>query len=227
MLTGQAGIMGASVSADLSLNNVAPIKNWALVGGQADLGMLTGQIGILSGEVTTETVTSPGPLAAAATSTNPIVLENQKQGTPESEWGIDGAGSSNIEGFATDISVNHRHDESASRSIRIRSNYRIDIYRLGYYGGMGARKVATIQHTGLQNQPAPLRDATTGLVDAGNWAVSAILGRPGGCRVGRLYRKARAPGRDLRRESYPVHRARRQQPQRHRLPDLGHDLAGL
>ena len=38
---------------------------------------------------------------------------------------------------------------------------------------MGARKVATIQHTGVQNQPTPLRDATTGLVDAGNWAVSA------------------------------------------------------
>ena len=53
------------------------------------------------------------------------------------------------------------------------SNYRIDIYRLGYYGGMGARKVATIQHTGVQNQPAPLSDATTGLVDAGNWSVSA------------------------------------------------------
>ena len=31
----------------------------------------------------------------------------------------------------------------------------------------------TIQHTGLQNQPAPLRDATTGLVDAGNWSVSS------------------------------------------------------
>ena len=43
---------------------------------------------------------------------------------------------------------------------------------------MGARKVATIQHTGVQNQPAPLRDATTGLVDAGNWAVSATWAIP-------------------------------------------------
>ena len=43
---------------------------------------------------------------------------------------------------------------------------------------MGARKVATIQHTGLQNQPAPLRDSSTGLVDAGNWAVSASWAVP-------------------------------------------------
>ena len=48
---------------------------------------------------------------AEAATTNPIVLENQKHGNPESEWGIDGAGDSNIEGFATDISVNHGTDD--------------------------------------------------------------------------------------------------------------------
>ena len=173
----------------MSLQNVAPIKDWARLpgGGEVGLGTLTGQIGILSGSVTTATApevttttvsratttASPNLLAAAAaTSTNPIVLENQKQGNPQSEWDIDGAGSSNIEGFATDISVNNgnRIDFKINTNS---SNYRIDIYRMGYYGGMGARKVATIQHTGVQNQPAPLRDATTGLVDAGNWSVSA------------------------------------------------------
>ena len=133
----------------------------------------------MSGSVTTATApsatttASPNLLAAAAaTSTNPIVLENQKQGTPQSVWDIDGAGSSNIEGFATDISVDvgNRVDFKINTNS---SNYRIEIYRLGYYGGMGARLVTTIQHTGVQNQPAPLRDATTGLVDAGNWSVSA------------------------------------------------------
>ncbi|WP_244443083.1 DUF4082 domain-containing protein [Bradyrhizobium sp. Ai1a-2] len=196
VLTGHAGMMGASVSADMSLANVAPLANWnALSGGGPirDWGVLPGggetgsgtgktEIGILSGSVTSATpapaarqaatTASPNLLAAAAASTNPIVLENQKQGNPESEWGIDGAGSSNIEGFATDISINrgNRIDFKINTNS---SNYRIDIYRLGYYGGMGARKVATIQHTGVQNQPAPLRDASTGLVDAGNWAVSA------------------------------------------------------
>ncbi len=92
-------------------------------------------------------------------------------------WDIDGAGSSNIEGFATDISVDigNRVDFKINTNS---SNYRIEIYRLGYYGGMGARLVTTIQHTGVQNQPAPLRDATTGLVDAGNWSVSASWNVP-------------------------------------------------
>ncbi|WP_213287208.1 DUF4082 domain-containing protein [Bradyrhizobium sp. sGM-13] len=178
LLTGQAGIMGASVSAEMSLQNVAPIKDWTLVGGtQTGTSTGTGEIGVLSGSVTTATASSTTTtastnLAAAATSTNPIVLENQKQGTPQSVWDIDGAGSSNIEGFATDISVDNgnRIDFKINTDS---SNYRIEIYRLGYYGGMGARLVTTIQHTGVQNQPAPLRDATTGLVDAGNWSVSA------------------------------------------------------
>jgi Domain of unknown function (DUF4082)/Cadherin-like domain len=196
VLTGRAGIMGASTSVDMSLANVAPLANWnALSGGgpirswdvlpggsQTGTGTGKGEIGILSGSVTTaepspvgrqdNTTASPNLVAAAATSTNPIVLENQKPGNPQSEWDIVGAGSSNIEGFATDISVDVG-DQIDFKINTDSSNYRIDIYRLGYYGGMGARKVHTIQHTGVQNQPAPLRDATTGLVDAGNWSVSA------------------------------------------------------
>ncbi|MCB8822260.1 DUF4082 domain-containing protein [Microvirga rosea] len=134
----------------------------------------TEEQGVLKGPVTTST---PTTLAVTATATNPIVLENQKPGNPQSEWSITGSGSANIEGFATDISVNH----GSAVNFKINtnsSNYRIDIYRLGYYGGMGARKVATLQHTGVQTQPAPLRDAATGLVDAGNWSVSASWNIP-------------------------------------------------
>ncbi|MDQ0322363.1 VCBS repeat-containing protein [Pararhizobium capsulatum DSM 1112] len=106
-----------------------------------------------------------------------IVLENQKPGNPESEWGIVGAGSANIEGFATDISTNR--GQTVNFKINTNSsNYRIDIYRLGYYGGMGARKVGTVQHTGVQSQPTALRDSATGLVDAGNWSVSASWAIP-------------------------------------------------
>lgn len=184
VLTGQAATMGASTSVDLSLQYVAPLANWNVLPGGGEIGARTstGQIGILSGSVTTAKAPPDGQqaaapestslLAAAATSTNPIVLENQKPGNPQSEWDIEGAGSSNIEGFATDISVN-RGNRVDFKINTDSSDYRIDIYRLGYYGGMGARKVGTIQHTGVQNQPAPMRDETTGLVDAGNWSVSA------------------------------------------------------
>jgi len=53
--------------------------------------------------------------------------------------------------------------------------YQLDIYRLGYYQGNGARLVATVLPSAAlpQTQPACLTDATSGLVDCGNWAVSA------------------------------------------------------
>ncbi len=180
-LLSQTAVMGASVSADMSVQNVAPIRDWQLVGG-GTAGTETGQVGIMSGSVTTatapsSTTTTSSNFSVAATSTNKIVLENQKQGTPQSVWDIDGAGSSNIEGFATDISVNVGNTVDFKINTDS-SNYRIEIYRLGYYGGMGARLVDTIQHTGVQNQPAPLSDATTGLVDAGNWSVSASWNIP-------------------------------------------------
>ncbi|WP_307147285.1 N,N-dimethylformamidase beta subunit family domain-containing protein, partial [Rhizobium tibeticum] len=182
---------GASISDPLLDRNLSPLSGWrgsarwsettvwngSLPGG-GEIGTGTANskgIGILSGSVTTPLGTQrplAQNLAAAATADNPTVRENQQQGNPESEWGIDGAGSSNIEGFATDISV----DNGKTISFKINTdstNYRIDIYRLGYYGGMGARKVTTLQHTGLQAQPNPLRNASTGTVDAGNWAVSA------------------------------------------------------
>ncbi len=55
------------------------------------------------------------------------------------------------------------------------ADYRVDIYRLGWYQGLGARKVATVNPLSNQpqNQPDPLFDPATNLVDAGNWKVSA------------------------------------------------------
>ena len=46
---------------------------------------------------------------------------------------------------------------------------------MGYYGGAGARRVATVNPTATlpQSQPACLTDPNTGLNDCGNWAVSA------------------------------------------------------
>jgi len=102
---------------------------------------------------------------------NEIVCENSKSGNPESEWDVDGAGDPSIQGFATDISV----DRGETISFKVDTNstkYRLDIYRMGYYGGDGARKVATVAGT-PHSQPACEEEASTGLIDCGNWAVSA------------------------------------------------------
>jgi transcriptional regulator CtsR/regulation of enolase protein 1 (concanavalin A-like superfamily) len=110
---------------------------------------------------------------------NPIVTENALTGNLQSEWDVSGAGDASIQGFATDISVNKGQTVTFKISTPA-SAYRIDIYRLGYYAGRGARKVATINPSASlpQNQPACVRDVTTGLTDCGNWANSASWAVP-------------------------------------------------
>ncbi|MBY2919515.1 DUF4082 domain-containing protein [Rhizobium leguminosarum] len=116
------------------------------------------------------------PMAAvsAAATPNKIALENLKQGNPISEWGLEGDGGGTIQGFATEISTNI--GQTVDFKIATDStHYRIDIYRIGYYGGAGARKVDSIEQslTSAQIQPHPIVDMSLGLIDCGNWSVSA------------------------------------------------------
>ncbi|MCK1590070.1 DUF4082 domain-containing protein [Bradyrhizobium sp. 169] len=108
--------------------------------------------------------------------TNPIVLENQKPGTPKSVWQIQpGDDSTLTQGFATAISTNVGGAvQFKINNLTGNPNYHVDVYRLGYYGGNGARLVASLQHQAAAAvvQPAPLTDPSTGLVDAGNWSVT-------------------------------------------------------
>nr|WP_245283135.1 DUF4082 domain-containing protein [Bradyrhizobium sp. WSM2793] len=108
--------------------------------------------------------------------TNSIVLENQKPGTPKSVWQIQpGDNSTQTQGFTTAISTNVGGTVQFKISNQTGNpTYRVDVYRLGYYGGNGARLVTSLQHQAAAAvvQPAPLRDPSTGLVDAGNWSVT-------------------------------------------------------
>src|SRR6185436_14937438 len=108
---------------------------------------------------------------------NPIACENSRPGTPSGTWDVSGAGSASIQGFATQMSVNVGETESFKVNTSAAS-YRLDIYRMGYYGGNGARLVATVNPVGRQTQPGCLSVASTGLVDCGNWAVSASWAVP-------------------------------------------------
>ena len=108
-----------------------------------------------------------------------IATENALLGNLPSEWDVNGIGDPSIQGFATDFSVNR----GTTVEFKINTNasaYQIDIYRLGYYNGRGARKVATINPSASlpQTQPTFVTDPATGLVDCGNWAVSASWAVP-------------------------------------------------
>src|SRR4051812_47298585 len=112
------------------------------------------------------------PAASQAACGNPIQCENQLPGTPESQWEVDGAGDTTIQGFATQMSVN-KGDPVSFKIKSATSNYKIDILRLGYYGGDGARTITSnLTPTNTSAQPACQVFASTGLIDCGNWSVS-------------------------------------------------------
>ncbi|HEX7285213.1 MAG TPA: N,N-dimethylformamidase beta subunit family domain-containing protein [Candidatus Angelobacter sp.] len=110
---------------------------------------------------------------------NQIEAENCLPGSPSSQWSVSGAGDQTILGFATDMSVN------AGQTINFKINttataYTIGIFRIGYYGGLGARRVASITPSAHlpQTQPACVSDAATRLFDCGTWGVSASWAVP-------------------------------------------------
>jgi hypothetical protein len=110
---------------------------------------------------------------SGATAQNAIQTENAKAGNLESEWQIEGAGDLSIQGFATNISFNK--GETARFKIKSNSAYSIRIYRIGYYGGRGARLQgnASIITSLPQSQPNCITNSSTGLLDCGNWGESA------------------------------------------------------
>lgn len=130
--------------------------------------------------------------ASCASPVNAIESENCLPGTPQSVWDLPGGAiDTSIEGFATDISVNR--GETIGFKVRTSApSWRLDVYRLGYYQGNGARLVATVSPSVPlpQSQPSCLSNAATGLIDCGNWAVSATWAVPAtatsGVYVGKL-----------------------------------------
>lgn len=128
-------------------------------------------------------VASPGLPAQAATgcglAANPVQCENALPGTDPSVWDITGAGDSDIQGFSTDISVNVGSTIGFKIDTTARA-YSIQIFRTGYYQGLGARKIADVTPSASlpQNQPQCITNAATELYDCGNWAVSASWAVP-------------------------------------------------
>jgi len=112
---------------------------------------------------------------------NEIVTENAKPGADKTEWDVseifyDAQGHMNdkynrstdaICGFATDISVNR----GSRIGFKVRSpySYTFRLYRLGWYGGKGARLIQDFQGFGPSTQPSVTTDQVTGRVSCSNW----------------------------------------------------------
>src|SRR6266704_6545012 len=81
---------------------------------------------------------APRLAAAQASCANPVACENALPGSPPSVWDVAKGQGTTISGFADPFSV----DVGQSISFfffKQKTAYEIDIYRMGYYGGNGAR----------------------------------------------------------------------------------------
>ena len=112
--------------------------------------------------------TPPQRIRDCSRPANPVVAENCREGT--AAWTMD-AVDGRVEGFFDRPSV----DRGQELALRVRSDdpeVRIEVFRSGYYEGLGGRLVAKRTVTG-RPQPDPHREQGTGLISASNWSVSA------------------------------------------------------
>ena len=112
--------------------------------------------------LTASGVIAPAPTLAVD---NPIVVENQQAGTDawlSSKLGDDVNGQ--IKGYASANSVAPGDGLTFYVSVNPVQTYTIEVYRLGWYGGLGGRlRLSAGPLDGIQ-QPACPVDATTGLI---------------------------------------------------------------
>src|SRR5439155_8943465 len=96
---------------------------------------------------------------------NPVVTENQQAGS--AGWNLTRTAddvNGQIKGYASLTSVLQGSTINFSISVNPAQTYTIDVYRIGYYGGLGGRLRL---HDGPLNgttQPACVPDSTTGLI---------------------------------------------------------------
>src|SRR3989454_3016857 len=119
-----------------------------------------------------------GLAPATAAAQNPIVIENQQPGT--SQWQIGTRGTDavgQIKGYASATSVNKGENITFFVSTNPAQTYTIDVYRMGWYQGLGGRLMQHIGPlTGMPQFPCPV-DAQTGLIEC-PWTASYVLTVP-------------------------------------------------
>ena len=114
-------------------------------------------------------------LIAISANANTIQDENARPGT--TAWKLPSGRSTDIEGYASLTSVNIGDSIQFFVSTTA-PQYSIDVYRLGYYRGLGARSVASSTQLTGRVQPVPSPDPVTGLIEC-HWTDPYTLSIPG------------------------------------------------
>jgi hypothetical protein len=108
---------------------------------------------------------------------NEIVRENCLPGSPQAEWHA--PASALIRGFTTEISIDKGEEVHFLVDTPGQSgvHYDLDIYRLGYYQGQGARKIRSFLNLVSVSQPDCSELVPTPSLDPGNDAALITNGR--------------------------------------------------
>src|SRR5262249_10593243 len=110
---------------------------------------------------------------------NPIVIENQQPGSSGWQLTLNAANDSTgqIKGYASATSVQKGEPINFHVTVNPAQTYNIDVYRMGWYQGLGGRLMQHIGPLSGVQQPACPTNATTGLIVC-NWASSYTLSVP-------------------------------------------------
>ena len=151
----------------------------------AATGLVGGLLAVIAatGGTAHADTTTVGPPVGCTQSMNPVQCENLQPGTARNlspmsiPW--DSVGDATIQGFATQMSVAPSQTVSFKVNAPGISGWHINIFRMGWYQGLGAREWAAnvLPSVGLPQTQPPCQvnpgGQVTGLIDCGNWAVSA------------------------------------------------------
>jgi hypothetical protein len=112
--------------------------------------------------------------ATSATAANPVQRENSRPGTPG--WEIPADAGTVISGYASEISVAPRQSFHLHVAAPTGSSYRVLVYRLGWYRGVGGRLIMCVpgcrsSHAAIAQPPATTAGSLTGLFRA-PWRVT-------------------------------------------------------
>jgi len=133
-------------------------------------------------------VTTPGGTASSAssftvgTSVSPVVLENQQPGSEGWQMWLRGIAPADdvgkqIKGYASAASVNKGESITFYVTVTPAQSYTMDVYRIGYYQGLGGRFIQSIGPLQGVAQPACPVDSVTGLIEC-DWTASYTLTVP-------------------------------------------------
>jgi hypothetical protein len=123
------------------------------------------------------TATFRSRLLAVAAALNPIQQENALPGT--SSWGNGDWPDAAVQGYASETSV--APGETLHLHVSSPGDYRVEIFRLGWYGGVGGRLVTCLpgclQYEAGNPQRVPVPDPSTGELSL-SWPVTDTLEIP-------------------------------------------------